>query len=142
MRDGLHRKLVGNGLDDVPQSLAVRSLVPSGKVPMASTPNGFDPLGNFNPFASTVIPAPSYAPIRAGSCKSCARFPLRLMSQPTTGSSGNRSTWNRIADEQLNVPDGSYGLVAPIGVPFSAKPNRQLTCRRQGSNLPAGCVFA
>src|SRR5258705_4056007 len=40
---------------------------------------------------------------------------------------------------------GSYGF-APvwlaIGVPSMDKPNRQLTCRRHGSSLPAGCAFA
>src|SRR6516225_8888674 len=29
-----------------------------------------------------------------------------------------------------------------MGAPFSARPKRQLTCRRQGSNFPAGWVLA
>ncbi len=40
-------------------------------------------------------------------------------------------------------PVGSYGLVPrDAGVPLSARPNRQLTCARQGSSLPAGWVLA
>jgi hypothetical protein len=36
----------------------------------------------------------------------------------------------------------SYGLLALIGWPLSARPNRQFTCRRQLSILPAGCASA
>src|SRR5258706_19082 len=63
IRDGLHWKLLGNGLGLAVQLALVRSVVPAGKI---SATNGSD--GKFTPFESTVIPAPSYAPIRVGSC--------------------------------------------------------------------------
>src|ERR1035441_8216754 len=58
IRDGLHWKLLGYGSGPVlvPQSEVVSNSVPVGKV---SLPNGSDPAGNFTPFPSTVIPAPS-----------------------------------------------------------------------------------
>ena len=43
-------------------------------------------------FESTVIAAPSRAPISEGSCSSSARLPLKLASQPRVDSNGNRST--------------------------------------------------
>jgi len=58
IRDGLHWKLLGNGLGLAVQLALVRSVVPAGKI---SATNGSD--GKFTPFESTVIPAPSYAPL-------------------------------------------------------------------------------
>src|SRR5450631_2259548 len=59
MRDGLHQKLLGNGLvalvAEVLHVLGVRSVVPAGKV---SAANGSPPL-KFTPFDRTVMPAPS-----------------------------------------------------------------------------------
>ena len=49
--------------------------------------------GKCTPLASTVIPAPSRAPIRDGSCNNCARLPLVEASQPMTASEGSGSTW-------------------------------------------------
>src|SRR5882762_11956717 len=87
MLDGLHQKLLGYGFLAVPvlgpQLLAVRSVAPVGKV---SAVNGFCPW-KFTPFANTVIPAPSYAPNRVGSCNNSARLPLSVASQPTVASS-------------------------------------------------------
>src|SRR5882762_6234633 len=97
MRDGLHQKLLGNGLVGlvllVVQLLAVRSVVPVGKPPPSppTSANGFCPWKS-TPFDSTVMPAPSSAPIRLGSCNISARLPLSVASQPTVASSGNRST--------------------------------------------------
>src|SRR6266550_2498061 len=82
MLDGLHWKLPGNGLCAVvvlaPQLLAVRSVVPAGKVPAVagSIPNGSDPAGNCTPFDNTVMAAPSSAPMRLGSCNSSAMLPF------------------------------------------------------------------
>src|SRR5436305_65366 len=142
MRDGLHQKLLGYGLlPSTLQSLAVNSCVPSGNT---SEANGCELAGNFTPFPSTVMPAPSYAPKSVGSINCSARLPFSEASQPTVASRGKRSTWNCISFVQLNVPDGSYGFPAfppegaAIGVPLSAKPKRQTACRRQGSSLPAG----
>src|ERR1700730_14021750 len=91
MLDGLHQKLLGNGFVAVavlgPQLAAVSSVVPVGNV---SAVNGFD--GNLTPFDSTVMAAPSRAPIKVGSCNSSARLPLSVASQPTAASSGRRST--------------------------------------------------
>src|ERR1700692_4547520 len=101
IRDGLHWKLLGNGLRlfpvpaPLPQScgLLSRSVVPAGK-PLGSAPSvhGLAPLGTRTPFDNTVIPAPSYAPRSDVSCNCSAMLPFRVASQPTVASSGNRST--------------------------------------------------
>src|SRR6516162_3575216 len=107
MAEGLQRKLLGYGLAPFaprPQPLVllplllvlfVSSTVPAGKPPpsmaLGLVWNGSEPGGNRMPLASTVIPAPSSAPISDGSCSSSARLPLWVASQPTTGSSGSRS---------------------------------------------------
>src|SRR6201993_1186856 len=101
IRDGLHWKLLGNGLRSlpipfpVPQSwlLDVSSVVSAGTPPgSAPSVHGFTPLGTRTPFESTVMPAPSYAPRRVGSCSCSARLPFKPASQPTVASSGKRST--------------------------------------------------
>src|SRR6266403_891561 len=139
IRDGLHWKLLGKGLCAVgvfgPQPLGLadrdcvpvlRSVVLSGNV---SAANGLDPSGNLTPFESTVIPAPSYAPIRVGSCSCSARLPFKVASQPTVASSGNRSTWG-LADVGLKycqpLPQPE---LYPAGTPLGASPNRQTTRR-------------
>src|SRR5512136_960487 len=85
MRDGLHWKLLGNGLCAVaelgPQLrefvLFVSNVVPAGNPPgSAPSLHGSNPSGTRTPFASTVIPAPSYAPRRVGSCSCSARLPF------------------------------------------------------------------
>src|ERR1700680_733208 len=109
MLDGLHAKSLGNGL--VPpglqlalaspvrklpeESLPLRSVVPVGNP--ASKVGSHGVVGKFAPFPSTVMPAPSSAPIRLGSCNCSARLPLRLASQPRVASSGNRSTCGLMA---------------------------------------------
>src|SRR6266853_6273608 len=119
MLDGLHEKLLENGLVVlVPLvwqlglasptgklaeiSVPMRSVVPVGNPASKVGSYGFE--GKFTPFASTVMPAPSSAPIRLGSCNCSARLPLSSASQPTTASSGNRSTWG------LKSPGAPYGL--------------------------------
>ena len=101
MRDGLHWKLLGNGLVPnlrspglfLPQSLAVRrAWCQSGYPASAPTPNQSVPAGTRTPLASTVIPAPSYDPIRVGSCSISARLPFTVVSQPRMPSNGIRST--------------------------------------------------
>src|SRR6266403_6212246 len=98
MLDGLHWKLLGNGFAAevvfAPQLAAVRRVVPAGNVPPTVT-HGFD--GKFTPFDNTVIPAPSRAPIRLGSCNISARLPFRVASQPTVASVGIRSTCGLLA---------------------------------------------
>src|SRR5690349_4361618 len=98
--DGLHWKLLGNrfGLvlpSPLPQSwgTCLRSAVPAGN-PAGSAPSvhGSSPSGTRTPLARTVIPAPSYAPRRDGSCSCSARLPFSPASQPTVASSGKRST--------------------------------------------------
>src|ERR1700732_917189 len=103
--DGLHEKLLGNRL--APPEAVVHwapagfvklfcsSVVPVGNPASKVGSYGFE--GKFTPFASTVMPAPSRAPIRLGSCKSSARLPVRLASPPTVAASGNRSTWGLMA---------------------------------------------
>src|SRR5229473_1160406 len=129
-----------------------RSVVPVGKPASKVGSYGFE--GKFTPFASTVMPAPSSAPIRLGSCNCSARLPLRLASQPIVASSGNRSICGLLAVGVKNVhavplvlphetaPVGSKGLAAVVGEPLSDRPNRQTTFSRQMSSLPAGWVFA
>src|SRR6202521_3606286 len=131
--DGLHEKLLGNRLAP-PEPVAhwapvgfvkvfSRSVVPVGNPASKVGSYGFE--GKFTPFASTVIPAPSSAPIRLGSCNSSARLPFRLASQPTVASSGNRSTCGLLAvGLKPNQPDPQEELY-PVGVPFCARPNRQ-----------------
>src|ERR1035441_10561206 len=133
------------------------SVVPTGKSASVVL-NGFAPLKS-TPFARTVIPAPSKAPMSEGSCKSSPRLPFSVASQPMVPSRGNRSTCGelgtarkvagvvvQLASGQLYVPDGSYGcdpLEAVYGQPCSVKPTRQLMCRRQGSSsVPAGWALA
>src|SRR5438270_5185870 len=93
MLDGLHWKLLGNGFGPavVPQVPEVSSVVPVGKPASRVGSNGLAPWKS-TPFANTVMPAPSRAPISEGSCNSSARLPLRPASQPTVASNGNRST--------------------------------------------------
>ena len=102
MLDGLHRKLLGNGLTECCplRPLPVVVLVLSGEQNRSGRErvrrtNGFD--GKLTPLESTVIAAPSSAPIRLGSCSSSARLPLRVASQPTVASSGKRSTWGLLS---------------------------------------------
>src|SRR6266550_8434906 len=120
MLDGLHQKLLENGLVPLapPQLAAVRNVVPAGKPAARVGSYGFE--GKFTPFPSTVMPAPSSAPIRLGSCNISARLPLRPASQPTVASSGNRSTCG------LTPVATSYGVkpfqvspvvLAPVTVP-------------------------
>src|ERR1700730_3026822 len=82
MRDGLHLKLLGHALQSA--VLSVSGTQTPFAVQLAARDR--------TPFARTVIPAPSYAPMSVGSCKSSAILPLRLASQPTAGSSGIAST--------------------------------------------------
>src|SRR6266436_2724005 len=97
MLDGLHQKLLGNGFVElVVHVLAVSSVVPAGKPANRVVSNGSAPWKS-TPFDSTVIAAPSNAPISEGSCRSSAKLPLRLASQPTVASSGNRSIWGFVA---------------------------------------------
>src|SRR6266404_9741225 len=77
-----------------------------------------------------------------GSCKSSARFPLSVGSQPTSGSRGIGSTWPCMVDEQENVLLGSNALLLLMKPPLSDRPKRQFTCLRHVSIFPAGCVLA
>src|SRR6516162_5686269 len=92
MLDGLHWKLLGNGFGPAtgPQVPDVNSVVPAGKPPSKVGSHGLWPCKS-TPFDSTVIPAPSSAPISEGSCNNSARLPLSEASQPTVASSGSRS---------------------------------------------------
>src|SRR6266480_6755356 len=140
IRDGLHRKLLGNGLVPAVQLALVRSVVPAGKI---SAANGSD--GKFTPFESTVIPAPSYAPIRVGSCSCSARLPFRVASHPTVASSGKRSTCGLTAVGWKSLQPRLVPQVSlyPSGTPVGASPNRQTTRSRQSlRRAPEGCVFA
>src|SRR4029077_15591108 len=153
MLDGLHWKLLGNGLwavvvfapqPFVAEVLAVSSVVPSGKLPPSTVGfHGFAPW-KFTPFDSTVIPAPSRAPISEGSCSSSAMLPFCVASQPTAASSGKRSTCGLLTvalKPNQPVPhEGSH----VFGEPSTPKPNRQTTRWRQLVSLvsPAGWVLA
>src|SRR5450631_1114833 len=108
MLDGLHKKLLGYGfvlLDGSTQSLTVKSVVPAGNTSEAQMTAG-SLVVNFTPLASTVMPAPSYAPIKLGSINCSARLPLSVAVQPTVVFSGKATTENCIGELQLNVPDG------------------------------------
>src|SRR5437016_14337295 len=142
MLDGLHQKLLGNGFVPVPpQVLAVSNVVPVGKPARRAGSHGFAPWKSA-PFDNTVIAAPSNAPISEGSCNSSARLPLRPASHPTVASRGNRSTCGLLAVAVKAVQPAPQALLHPFGVPLVASPNRQSTCTRHGSSLPAGWVFA
>src|SRR5579871_729735 len=102
MLDGLQRKLLGNGflpLTRHPEGVII--LVPTGK---ASLPNGSEPVGKRTPLPSTVMPAPSYAPMSVGSWSISARLPFRVASHPTVASRGVRSTANFCAAVQVYGP--------------------------------------
>ena len=116
----------------------VSRVVPAGKP--ASAPLRRDPAtgGVVTPFAKTVMPAPSYAPIRVGSCNCSARLPLIVVSQPRMPSSGMRSTCgcSRGTGER---PGGIVRMVLPIGLPIRAPiQTGRLTSVRQGSKLARG----
>src|ERR1700687_4746 len=145
MLDGLHQKLLGNGFVAVlafdPQVLAVSNVVPVGKPARRAGSHGFAPW-KFAPFDNTVIAAPSNAPISEGSCNNSARLPLRPASHPTVDSRGNRSICGLLAVATKAVQPSAQARLHPVGVPLVARPNRQSTCARHLSSLPAGCVFA
>src|SRR5216683_568555 len=97
MLDGLQEKLLGNGFGETlhiaPLGFAwvfCRSGVPVGNPASKVGSYGFD--RKFTPLPSTVMPAPSSAPIKDGSCSCSARLPLSSASHPTVASSGKRST--------------------------------------------------
>src|SRR5882672_1503708 len=141
MRDGLHQKSLVNAVQlGVLALLAARSVVPSGNV---SAANSVLLFGKFTPFDRTVMPAPSYAPMRVGSCNCSARLPLSVASQPTVASSGRRSTCGSlvVAVKPVNpVPQSAFH--EPCS-PSGPSPNRQTTRWRQAfSSVPAGCVLA
>src|SRR5262245_2595381 len=121
-RDGLHRKL----LEYVVQSalLAVSGTQTPLAVQFGSGCSRPTTRTSRTPFASTVMPAPSYAPINAGSISNSPRLPLSVLSQPSVGSSGIASTWRCIAAGHEYVPDGSYGLPDEIAPPLIDTPNR------------------
>src|SRR5258706_4069240 len=102
MLDGLHVKLLGKGLTPLAVSSPHEaepldsSVVPVGNPASNVASKGFWPW-KFTPFDSTVIAAPSSAPISEGSCSSSARLPFRLASQPTVASSGRRSICGLVA---------------------------------------------
>ena len=127
MLDGLQEKLLGNGLvallllvwqfglaspsGKIPEadgSVPVRSVVPVGNPARSVGSNGSD--GKFTPFESTVIPAPSSAPIKDGSCSCSARLPLSSALHPTVASSGKRSTCGLLAEEPANAPLSSNAV--------------------------------
>src|SRR5436309_2927741 len=139
MLDGLHQKLLGNGFDDPadPQVLAVSNVVLAGKPARRVGSHGFAPWKSA-PFDNTVIAAPSSAPISEGSCNNSARLPLRPASQPTVASRGSRSTCGLLAVALKAVQPAPQEAFHPFGVPLVASPNRQSTCARHGSSLPAG----
>src|SRR5579859_1959530 len=108
--DGLHQKLLGNGFFEVvrfvPQSVALRTTASAG-ICSARFVGISVGLENFTPLPKTVIPAPSYAPIRLGSESCSGRLPFKEASQPTMASRSIRSIANCIAAEQVNFPFGS-----------------------------------
>src|ERR1700745_2942639 len=142
MRDGLQLKLLAKPLL-LPVKLQSpplfpRSVVSVGKV---STANGSD--RNRTPFDRIVMAAPSYAPIRVGSCNCSARLPFNVAFQPTVASSGNRSTCGlvRVGLKPFAavIPKAPPQLEFQLpGTPSVPKPNRQTIRSRQGSSLPAG----
>src|SRR3984893_17142641 len=143
MLDGLHWKLLGNGFGPamVPQVPAVSSVVPAGKQESRVGSNGLAPL-KFTPFANTVIPAPSSAPISEGSCNSSARLPLSEASQPTVASNGIRSTCGLLAVALKPTKPAPQVLSHVAGEPLRPRPKRQLTRWRHTPSLPAGWGFA
>src|SRR5215813_6366490 len=119
MLDGLHQKLLGNGLRLTPfpqlPLLFVRRVVTGGNPPgSAPSLHGSAPW-KFTPLASTVIPAPEYAPISVGSCNSSARLPLRLAVQPTVASKGNRSTCGALGVALKSLQPAIGQAKVPVG---------------------------
>src|SRR5712664_1293449 len=91
MLDGLQWKLLGYVPSQYVTSFpSVNSTVLAGKPASSVGSKGVD--GKYTPFASTVMPAPSRAPISEGSCSCSAMLPFRLAIQPTVDSNGIRST--------------------------------------------------
>src|SRR5438034_7742604 len=87
IRDGLQLKL----LDSAPLQfavltlLSVRSTLSRGNAAgVAPSVHGYSPSGTNTPFDTTVIPAPSYAPRRVGSCSCSARLPFSPRSEEHT----------------------------------------------------------
>src|ERR1700688_2525604 len=111
MRDGLQRKLLGKAAQSA--LLFVSTREPVGKLP--SAPTLLPSMLRFSPFARTVMAAPSYAPMSEGSCRSSARLPLTVVSQPTIPSSGSGSTLPRITNGSLAAPAGQRDEYVPVG---------------------------
>src|SRR6266705_956147 len=120
MLDGLHQKLLENGFGPVvTQVVAVSNVVLAGKPARRVGSHGFPPWKSA-PFDSTVIAAPSSAPISEGSCNNSARLPFRPASQPTVASRGNRSTCGLLAVALNSVQPFPQALLHPFGVPLVA----------------------
>src|SRR6267142_3470169 len=143
MLDGLHQKLLGNGFGPPagPQVLAVSNVVPTGKPASRAGSHGLTPWKSA-PFDSTVIAAPSSAPISEGSCNNSARLPFRPASHPTVASRGNRSTCGFLAAALKAFQPLPQAGLQSFGEPLVPSPNRQSTWVRHNSTLPAGWVFA
>src|SRR6516164_6457774 len=119
MLEGLHRKLLGSGEVVLLQSALLSNTVPVGKAPAVASPAPtmlLAPAGSFTPLASTVMPAPSRAPISAGSCRGSARLPFCEASQPRMASIASRSTCGSME------PSGLCGIGRRLVHPFSVGP--------------------
>src|SRR6266478_7889073 len=142
MLDGLHQKLLENGFGPVvTQVVAVSNVVAGGKPARRVGSHGSPPWKSA-PFDNTVIAAPSSAPISEGSCNNSARLPFRPASQPTVASRGNRSICGLLAVALKAVQPLPQAGLQSFGEPLVPSPNRQSTCVRHSSTLPAGWAFA
>src|SRR6266576_2094085 len=130
IRDGLQLKL----LDSAPLQfavltlLSVRSTLSRGNAAgVAPSVHGYSPSGTNTPFDTTVIPAPSYAPRRVGSCSCSARLPFSPASRPSMASSGKRSTCGLEVVGLKEAHPAPQPESSPSGTPVVANPNRHTT---------------
>src|SRR5882762_1345024 len=106
------------------------------------------------PLASTVMPAPSYAPISVGSCSSSDRLPFRFEFQPMIGSSGIGSTadWDvpftmtgAIGALHWYVLVGSYGAPGvggvAVGSPLMMGEAAATPCSRTGFHISSPSLY-
>src|SRR6476660_7632132 len=148
MLDGLHQKLLGNGLAlppvplPVPQFLLlfVSSVVPVGKPAAKVVSHGL--VGKSTPLPNTVMAAPSNAPINDGSCSNSARLPFSVASHPTAASKGRRSTCGLIVSAFHPPQPAPQVGTQLLGEPSIPRPTRQSIRARHVFILPAGCVLA
>src|SRR5438309_7023932 len=144
--DGLHWKLLGNGLVaseqwELAPGMSCRSVAVSGNAAgVAPSLHGSVPSGTNTPFESTVIPAPSYAPRRVGSCSCSARLPFSWASQPSRPSSGKRSICGLDVVGRKRFQPAPQPAEYPSGTPVGDRKSTRLNSSHSSISYAVFCL--